>query len=122
MGHPRPELEQQEQCYQAQTRQLSTGGRDRIPPRRSVPRHYGDLMVKRIDLPIGLADSELLEYSRTGNEVTVQVRTWNDKKLVLRFTETIGVLDLLAGDFSELLQDHAETTDFLARALRNTYE
>lgn len=79
-------------------------------------------MTKRIDLPIGLADSELLEYSRTGNEVTVQVRTWNDKKLVLRFTETIGVLDLLAGDFSELLQDHAETTDFLARALRNTYE
>ena len=79
-------------------------------------------MVNNVKLPIGLADSELVEYSRSGNEVTVHVRAWNDQKLILRFPEAIGVQDLVAGDFSDLLQDSAEAAAFLMLTLSKAYD
>lgn len=79
-------------------------------------------MVQNPNLPIGLADSELEGYLRRGKSLTVEVRAWNGRQLVFSFHGVISVTDMLAGSFSDFIQDSPVSEHRLDAAIHCTYE
>ena len=78
-------------------------------------------MAESIESPIGFSDSELEGYARTGDAVTVRVKSWNGTVLLVRFRDVIGQRDLLAGDFSALVRGAAASGQFLQEVLLRSY-
>jgi hypothetical protein len=80
-------------------------------------------MSETVVTPIGFADSTLESYWRqSDNSVLVRVRAWNGKLLLIRFRDVVALKDLLAGDFSDLVQSGSEADGLLKEALRRNYE
>jgi hypothetical protein len=81
----------------------------------------GNEMKTPLQLDVGLADSELISYEKTGGgNLEVRILAWNARQLIFTFTDVIGVLDLCAGDFSEVIEE-TERTQFFQSALEYNY-
>jgi hypothetical protein len=78
-------------------------------------------MEAQIESPIGFSDSELDSYSRSGGVVLVRVKSWNERLLVVRFRDAIGLRDLSAGSFSGAVRGSAASAQFLREALECSY-
>lgn len=79
-------------------------------------------MSKQIESPVGFSDSELLGYERRGEELTVRFRAWDERLLVVTFSQAIAVREVPAGDIAEAVMGTDIGTDLLATALARTYE
>lgn len=78
-------------------------------------------MKTPLDLNVSFADSELISYEKKDHgNLEVRVQAWNARQLIFTFTDVIGVLDLCAGDFSEVVEE-TERTPFFQNVLEYIY-
>lgn len=74
-------------------------------------------MESRVELPVGIADSSLIEYRRRGPELIAHVRAWNEALIELTFRDVIAVRDMASNDFSDLVMDSPLSSEFRAYAI-----
>ncbi|MFZ0564942.1 MAG: hypothetical protein WAM28_01950 [Chlamydiales bacterium] len=79
--------------------------------------------TSKIDLGIGLDDSELASYifSRKKNELVVEIQAWNLCKVNITFIEPLYFIDRgcqFVTEFCELMSD----SPFLEEVLKNNFE
>src|SRR5581483_4715739 len=79
-------------------------------------------MAQTLQLPVGLEDSELQTYRRSGADLVVDVRSWNEKRLTFDFHNVIAVREVLAGNFSDLVEGNAAAQALLKEALARNFE
>jgi hypothetical protein len=79
-------------------------------------------MSTPVRTPVGLADSELKGYVRQRDRLIVTVRAWNNTILSFTFEGTIGLRDVLAAEFSTLVEAADASSDFLSHVLAQYYE
>ena len=90
-----------------------------LPQAREIARTL-DMPTSAIT-PIGLADSELIQYSRTAKTFIVLVRAWNEQILLFEFDGVLAVREMLAGDFSDLVEDFSTNNNLLEGVLARNY-
>lgn len=79
-------------------------------------------MNQDIELPVGLADSELHSYRREGSNVVVEVLAWNGRRVRASFQDVITLRDTLAGSFSDLVQNIPASKNTFQEALSQNFE
>lgn len=77
---------------------------------------------RSIDHDTGFEDSCLLEYHRREDDtLVVLLQAWNEKTIEFEFSETVSVLEVLAGDIADVTWDDSPS-ELLVRALKRVYE
>jgi hypothetical protein len=74
-----------------------------------------------VEVGIGLADAEIVSYSRDNSDVTVIVEAWNLSTVKITFNDVIGLLDVGIGDITALCQE-TEATALMSTAIDRMYE
>jgi len=84
---------------------------------------FMDDNIFKIDVGIGLADSELASYcySDEDKKLTIRIRTWNTKIIAFEFSDFILFLDRGSQDITEFCRN-ANEIDLFKEALVKTYE
>jgi uncharacterized protein with LGFP repeats len=79
-------------------------------------------MVHELETPIGFADSEFEGYTRSGANVVVEVRAWNERIVIVSFRDVLVLRDCLAGSFSRAVRDFPGSTNTLNEALARNFD
>ncbi len=78
-------------------------------------------MKNEIKYKIGFADADIDSYEKKQNCLLVRVRTWNDKQLLLKFSDFVGLSDYGIGNISGLFKEDTITT-LMSRITTEMYE
>ena len=78
------------------------------------------MIIKTIDLPIGLEDSEFISYAKKDAFFFMYIKLWNEKKMEVSFEDAIRILDKDLGDISSFGVVSGDST-FLQDAMASLY-
>lgn len=84
-------------------------------------RFLGNDMSEPLASPVGFSDSVLRRYERCGNSLVVVVGAWNEVEIVLTFRDVLGVREILAGGFSEVVRGAESSASFLLDVLGRNF-
>ncbi len=60
-------------------------------------------MNESMECEIGFADGVIDRIERSGEQVRVIVKAWNDKEIAIEFSEVVGVRESLCGEISDVI-------------------